>query len=54
MGAGMVLWWEHSPLTNVTRGSIPGFGVVMWFEFVVGSLLRSESCFSRYSGFLLS
>ena len=25
--ARMVLWWEHPPPTNVTRGSIPGLGV---------------------------
>ena len=37
-------------LTNVTRGSIPGLGVVLWVEFVVGSLFCSERFFSGNSG----
>ena len=41
-------------LANVIRGSIPGLGVIMWVEFVVGSLLCSDRCFSGYSGFPLS
>ena len=53
-GAGMVWWREHSSLTNVTKGSILGLCVIIWVEFVVGSLLCSERFFAGYSGFPLS
>ena len=32
------------------RGSNPGVDAIMWVEFVVGSLLRSERFLSGYSG----
>ena len=31
---------------SLTRRSIPGLGVIMWVEFVVSSILRSEWFFS--------
>ena len=34
-------------------GSNPGVDVIMWVEFVVGSLLSSERFFSGHSGFPL-
>ena len=48
----MAQWWEHSPPTTVS-----GFDSQtprhMWLDFV-GSLLRTERFFSRYSCFPLS
>ena len=49
-GAGMALWWFHSPLTHVARvQATTGLSSV-----VVRSLLFSEKFFSGFSGFPLS
>ena len=47
---GMAQWWEHSPATNVAQIQSRR-RLHMWFEFVVGSLLWSESFPPGYSGF---
>ena len=47
---GMAQWWEHSPPTNVAQIQSRRRRH-MWFEFVVGYLLWSESFPPGYSGF---
>ena len=50
----MAQWLEHSPPTHVARGSNPGFDVIIWVEFVVGSHPCFEKFFSGNSSFSLS
>ena len=45
---GMAQWWERSPPTSVARVQIPA-STHMWVEFVVGSLLCSESALRGFS-----
>ena len=49
----MAQWWEHSPPINVAQIQSRRRRN-MWLEFVVGSLLWSESFPPGYSGFSLT
>ena len=40
-GAGMAPGWEHFPLTNVARGSIPGLGVIRGLNLLLVLVLVS-------------